>query len=197
VAAYRQGAYPQAIEAFTQAAKQQASPTLWRNLALSALAAKEFVIAEDAADRLAASGRAEDIAWRDFLRANVAWQQSLGAEIEAHGPVPPAGALARAIAQTQAATEGWQAAAQREGGWREAEENLTLASARLAQLQAERDAAGAAGPEQEKMAPPPGATPPLDNTRRQQLMQQLERLDRQRQQRKEAKPKEPAGEVDW
>lgn len=180
-----------AAEAYAAAVAKKPTRTLLRNLALAALDADELDLAEEAAERLAVQGGSSyDVAWRDFLLGNIAWRRSERAELLARGPVPPAGALEQAIAQTEAAAAAWKAA---EGGggslWPEAQRNVARAAARLDALRAMAEASESSQP----LAPP--EPPPLDETRRQDLMQQLERLDRRREERRPPKPRPEV--LDW
>jgi len=101
IAAYRSGDWETAVSLFGQAAEAETSQgqeiQAQKNLALAALQAGELEMATAAAAAVAASGRLEDLAWHDFFLGNLAWKRSLGAEVEAHGPVPPAGALELAL----------------------------------------------------------------------------------------------------
>lgn len=190
-AAIEAGDQAAAAEAYAAAVERKPTRTLLRNLALAALAADELELAEEAAERQAVEGGSgDDVAWRDFLLGNLAWRRSERAELLARGPVPPAGALEQAIAQTEAAAAAWKAA---EGGsgslWPEAQNNVARAEARLAALRAMAEASESSQPQ----APP--EPPPLDETRRQDLMQQLERLDRRREERRPPKPRPEV--LDW
>ncbi|MHC4837983.1 MAG: hypothetical protein ACYTF3_07335, partial [Planctomycetota bacterium] len=174
-----------AAEAYAAAVERKPTRTLLRNLALAALAADELDLAEETAERLAVEGGSSyDVAWRDFLLGNLAWRRSERAELLARGPVPPAGALEQAIAQAEAAAEAWKAADEGRGSlWPEAQRNVARAAARLDALRAMAEASESSQPQ----APP--EPPPLDETRRQDLMQQLERLDRRREERRPPKPR--------
>jgi hypothetical protein len=180
-----------AVEAYAAAVEKKPTRPLLRNLALAALAADEIDLAKKAAERLGVEGgSADDVAWRDFLLGNLAWRRSERAELLARGPVPPAGALEQAIAQTEAAAAAWKAADEgRSSLWPEAQRNVVRATARLDALRAMAEASESSQP----LAPP--EPPPLDETRRQDLMQQLERLDRRREERRPPKPRPEV--LDW
>lgn len=198
IAAYAVGDAAQALVYFESAAAESEHPQLLRNLALAALAAQELERAATAADALAQSGQAQDLAWRDFLLGNVAWQRSRSAEFEAHSPVPPAGALERAIAFAEQAQAGWLAASERRASWPEAERNLQRVAARLSMLREEL-AAGVGDEDgaREKMATPDPQAPALDPAQQQLLMDQLERLDLQDLERRLERRTEPEGGWEW
>lgn len=175
VEAYLAGDASTAVEHFQEALATQESPTAWKNLALAALAQEDWEQVDAAMAGLVASGTSADLAWRDFLLGNAAWRQSERAEAEANGPIPPAGALERAIALTESAREAWLAA--EEGGepWKEAAANVALADERIAYLQG-MAGLDPEGPESQKLPPLP---PPVEPDREDEMMQQLERMKKQ------------------
>jgi hypothetical protein len=175
VEAYLAGDAATAVEYFQEALAIQESPSLWKNLALAALANEDWEQVDAALAGLVASGNQEDLAWRDFLLGNAAWRQSERAEAQANGPIPPAGALERAIALTESAREAWLAAEEGRESWKEADANVALADERLAYLQ-EIAALDPGGPETKKLPPPP---PPVEPEREDEMMQQLERMKKQ------------------
>jgi tetratricopeptide (TPR) repeat protein len=210
VAAFEAGNFEAAVSHFEQALVEQSvssaalstsaksSATLQRNLALASLRANDLDRAAAAADALAMSGREQDLAWRDFLAGNLAWRRSEMAETEAHGPVPPAGAIERAVAHAEAAQQAWQFAMESQGDWPAAQRNLARVELRLATLREEQLASsGAEDPDVEKIAPPPDMTSaPLDPAEQERLMQQLERLDLQNAKRK-AEEQPGQGGYEW
>lgn len=204
VIAFESNDFESALHHFEQALVEQgmasaaSAATLQRNLALAALRADNLDRAAAAADALASSGRVQDLAWRDFLAGNLAWRRSEKAEIEAHGPVPPAGAIERAVAHAEAAKRAWQFALEAQADWPAAQRNLARVEERLAVLREEQLASsGAEGPDVEKMAPPPDMTStPLDPADQERLMQQLERLDLQSAKRKAEEQPEQGG-YEW
>jgi len=204
VLAYQNEDFATAVKKFEQAlsprppSSQAGFATLQRNLSLAALRAEDLERAAFAADELATSGRRSDLAWRDFFMGNLAWRRSELAEIEAHGPVPPAGAMERAIGFAEAAQEAWGVALEAQGEWPEAQRNLTRVAERLSILRAELQAsAGVGNPEIEKMAAPPDMTAaPLDPAEQERLLQQLERLDMQNAARK-AEQQTQQGGYEW
>jgi hypothetical protein len=198
IRAYAQGDFDGAVELFTSAQEAWPSSTVQRDLALALFGADDLEGAALAADRLVELGKDEDIAWRDFLLGNIAWRRSGKAEAEAHGPIPPAGSLERAIAQAEAAAEAWQAALDARSSWPAAERNLKLVERRLISLLAEQAAAAAEDPDVEhKTIPPDAPTAPMDAAEQERLMRQLERLDLQEAERKaESRPELP-GVLEW
>jgi len=199
ISAYRQGDFVAAKQYFEDALEQQSSSTTLRNLALASLQAKDLDRAAEIADRLASSGKTFDLSWRDFLLGNLSWRRSEMAEIEAHGPVPPAGALERAIAHAEAAQEAWQVALQARGEWPEAHRNLQRVESRLLALREEQQAsAGNQTPDVEKMSGPQDLTAaPLDPKEQERLMQQLDRLDLQEAARKAEQKPDLRGGLEW
>lgn len=203
IAAYRGGDWEKALSLFGQAAEagtwQGQGAQAQKNLALAALQAGELEVATSAAAAVALSGGHENLAWHDFFLGNLAWKRSLGAEIEAHGPVPPAGALELAIAQARVAREAWQSALDMENPWPEAQRNLERASLRLLSLEEELQSTSSAdAPESEKMPSPADASaPPMSEAKQLQLMQQLERLDRQSAAKTAAQKPKPSGVWKW
>jgi hypothetical protein len=199
LSAYAAKDYASAQVHFTAALDKQESATALRNLALANLQAKDLDRAAQVADRLAASGKANDLAWRDFFLGNLAWRRSELAEFEAHGPVPPAGALERAIAHTEAASQAWHSALESREDWPEASRNLQRAELRLALLREEQRAnAGAEDSQVEKMNGPPDLNAaPLDPAEQDRLMQQLDRLDLQEAARKAAQKPDLSGVLEW
>lgn len=204
VIAFEAGDFQAAVSYFEQALVDQSAASagsaaiLQRNLALASLRADDLDRAAAAADALAMSGRKQDLAWRDFLAGNLAWRRSEMAETEAHGPVPPAGAIERAVAHAEAAQQAWQFALETQGGWPAAQRNLARVEVRLAALREEQLASsGVEGPDVEKMAPPPDMTSaPLDPAEQERLMQQLERLDLQNAKRMAEEQPEQGG-YEW
>jgi hypothetical protein len=201
VQAYAAQDFEGALDSFEQALSEQSQLStasigaLQRNLALTALRAGYLDRATTAADAQASSGHVQDLAWRDFFMGNVSWRRSVLAEIQAHGPVPPAGALERAIAHAEAAQQAWQNALESQSEWSAAQRNLERVAVRLAALREELVAgAGAADPDMESMAPPPEMTSaPLNPADQERLMQQLERLDVQLAKRKAEEQPEQGG----
>lgn len=194
IGAYRAGDFATAQARFEEAVAVDPSRTSQRNLALAALAAGDVPGARQALEALASRGAEQDLAWRAFLYGNLAWQQSRAAEFEAHGPIPPAGALERAIAFAEQAQEGWEEALERRPGWGEAERNLGRVAERLAALR-EEAALGGEGPEREKMPTP--EIPELAPEQQLLLMEQLDRLDLQEVERRAEQRPEPEGGWDW
>ncbi|MHC4822836.1 MAG: hypothetical protein ACYTEP_02330 [Planctomycetota bacterium] len=196
--AYAAEDYELAYSSFEEVSKTIDMSRLRRNLALSALAAGDLERATLAAEEIARSGAADDLAWRDFLLGNVAWWRSRAAEFEAHGPVPPAGALERAIAFAEQAQSGWQAALERQEEWPQAERNLQRVAARLQALREELAASDGNGEtDREQLAPPDPALPTLDPAQQELLMDQLERLDLQELERRAERRAEPEGGWKW
>ena len=199
LSAYDQGDFPAAVVHFEQALARRSSAVLLRDLGLAYLQTGDLERAAEAADALAASGRADDLAWRDFLLGNLAWSRSGRAEIQAHGPLPPAGALQRAIAHTVSAREAWQSALESRSDWPAASRNLERADVRLDTLRAEQQAdSGAetvAGAPTEAL--PDRSPAALDPAQQQRLMQQLQRLDLQRALLLTADRAEPEGGWKW
>lgn len=189
VEAYLAGDAATAVAHFQEALAMQESPAAWKNLALAALAKEDWEQVDAALAGLVASGTQEDLAWRDFLLGNVAWRQSERAEAEANGPIPPAGALERAIALTESAREAWLAAKEGLNFWKEATANVALADERLAYLQ-EIAALDPESPETQKLPPPP---PPVEPEREDEMMQQLERMKKQQ----VPEPTPPTKVLDW
>jgi len=189
VEAYVAGDAAAAVVHFQDALTTQESAAAWKNLALAALAKEDWEQVDAALAGLVSSGKSEDLAWRDFLLGNVAWRQSERAEAQANGPIPPAGALERAIALTESAREAWLAAEEERGLWEEAAANVALADERIAYLQGIA-ALDPEGPESQKLPPPP---PPVEPEREDEMMQQLERMKKQ-----QVPEKSPPTEVlDW
>lgn len=170
-----------------------------KNLALAALHAGDLQTAASAAANVVASGGKKDLAWHDFFLGNIAWKRSQAAEVEAHGPVPPAGALERAIGQAEVAREAWRSALEIRQDWPAAQRNLERAKQRLVALEEERKSrTGAEPPESEKMPSPADATPPtMSEAKQLQLMQQLERLDQQSSDKKAAPKPKSGGGWEW
>lgn len=197
--AYAAEDYPVAKQHFENALAQQSSPTALRNLALASMKARDLDRAAQVADQLASSGNTDDLAWRDFLFGNLAWRRSELAEFEAHGPVPPAGALERAIAHAEASLEAWQSALDGRGEWPEALRNTRRAELRLAALREQQQAnAGATDPDVEKMNGPPDLNAaPMDPAEQDRLMQQLDRLDLQEAARKAEQQPDLSGALEW
>lgn len=196
VAAYRSGDFAQATRQFRQALDRHPADWLHRNLALSALAAGDLELAARSADALARSGRAAPVAWRDFLLGNIAWRRSELAQFEAQGPVPPAGAMARAIAHTEEAIAAWSAADEGVGSWPAARRNLELAVERLEALTQEREQQQGGAESASTSTPRVDPEPPLEQAEVEQMMQRLERMDLERAEQ-EAR-RRPAQEVlDW
>jgi hypothetical protein len=197
--AYAAEDYSTAKQHFENALAQQESSTALRNLALASLKARDLDRAAQVADQLASSGNPDDLAWRDFLLGNLSWRRSELAEFEAHGPVPPAGALERAIAHAEASLEAWQAALDARGEWPEALRNTQRAELRLTALREEQLAnAGATDPNVEKMNGPPDINAaPMDPAEQDRLMQQLDRLDLQEAARKAEQKPDLSGALEW
>ena len=199
IAAYQQGDFEKAMHLFEAAADGYHSVTLQKNLALAALRFGDLESARTATALVASLGNAEDLIWHDFLLGNLAWKRSLRAEVEAHGPVPPAGALERAIAQAEVARDAWQAVLDAESGWPEAQRNLQRVTARLLTLAEElASSTGGDTPESTKMPSPSEAdTPPVSEAKQLQMMQQLERLDQQHAMEQAAQKPKPSGGWEW
>ncbi|MCP4092106.1 MAG: hypothetical protein GY747_01555 [Planctomycetes bacterium] len=197
--AYATEDYQPAKQHFENALAQQSSPEALRNLALACLKSRDLDRAAQVADQIASSGNRNDLAWRDFFLGNLAWRRSELAEFEAHGPVPPAGALERAIAHTEAALQAWQAALETRDEWPEALRNTQRADYRLALLREEQQAnAGNADPNVEKMNGPPDLNAaPMDPAEQERLMQQLDRLDLQEAARKAEQKLDLSGALEW
>jgi len=197
--AYASEDYATAKQHFENALAQQSSSIALRNLALASLSSKDLDRAAQVADQLANSGKASDLAWRDFFLGNLAWRRSELAEFEAHGPVPPAGALERAIAHAEAALEAWQTALDDRGDWPEALRNTQRAELRITALREEQQAnAGATDPNVEKMNGPPDLNAaPMDPAEQERLMQQLDRLDLQEAARKAEQKPDLSGALEW
>lgn len=202
VHAYAEQDFMTAADRFAAAATRSEDLRIQRDLALAALAADRLEEAAAAMDRLA-QGSAEDGLWRAFLHGNLAWRRSEQAEVEAHGPVPPAGALERAIAYTEQARDAWKAVpesgseAPTEGDSlaAKATRNVALAEARLARLRLELDAAS--GPDTEKVDDRQPQMQPMDPQQQQELMDQIERLDRQEMERRLEEMPEQGQGLDW
>lgn len=199
IIAYQQADFEKAVHLFEESAKRIHSVPLQKNLALAALRFGDLENARFATALVASLGQTKDLAWHDFLLGNLAWERSLRAEVEAHGPVPPAGAVERAIAQAEVARDAWQSALNAASGWAEAERNLQRASARLQALAEElASSTGVDTSESEKMASPSAAdTPPVSEVKQLQMMQQLERLDQQHAVDQAAKKSKPSGGWEW
>lgn len=198
VTAYEAEDFAAAADAFTSAALKSDHLLVQRNLGLASLAADRLEGAVAAADRLGQGG-AEDVAWRLFLHGNIAWRRSEQAETEAHGPVPPAGALELAIAFTDQAHETWTAVVDgdfpvplREGAAR----NAALAQQRLDRLRRELED-GNQTSDTEKVDDQQPQLQPMDEQQKQDMMDQIERLDRQELERRlEDMPEQGRG-LDW
>ncbi|MGB0954246.1 MAG: hypothetical protein ACPG31_13580 [Planctomycetota bacterium] len=198
VAAYAEGSFEIAVERFREASEQSEALRIQRNLALAALASDRLELAVNAADRLAQGG-AEDVAWRQFLYGNIGWRRSEQAETEAHGPVPPAGALERAIAYTEQARDAWTSVVDGDDP-RELEDaagrNILLAEQRLNRLRRELED-GSQTSDTEKVDDQQPQMQPMDEQQKQDLMDQIERLDRQEMERRlEDMPEQGRG-LDW
>jgi len=194
VSAYAAAAYLTAAERFAEAAGISEDLRIQRDLALATLASDRLEEAAAAMDRLA-QGDAEDLLWRAFLHGNLAWRRSELAEVEAHGPIPPAGALERAIAHTEQARDAWSSIGGEDPLSDKAARNVGLAEARLARLRLELDAAS--GPETEKVDDRQPQMQPMDPQQQQELMDQIERLDRQEMERRLEEMPEQGQGLDW
>jgi len=199
VVAYEHGDFAASVRFFEQAGEQAGEHRFaQRNLALAVLAADDLERAAEVVNQLARSGRAVDLQWRDFLLGNISWRRSEIAEVEAHGPIPPAGALERSIAHAIAAQTAWQVALEARGLWPEAERNLARVEHRIATLRAEQQALAASQMDnaENAAATPELAPASLDPDEQEQLLQQLERLDLQREERKVQEPLQQGG-FEW
>lgn len=203
ILAYQAGDFETALPLLEQAVHAGGSAAqrvqAQKNLALAALQVGDLETATSAGAAVAASGGMNNLAWHDFFLGNLAWERSRRAEVEAHGPVPPAGALERAIGQAEVASEAWQSALEMQNDWPEAQRNLDRAKLRLAALEEElKSATGAESPESEKMPSPSDASPPpMSEAKQLQLMQQLERLDQQSAEKKAASKPKSSGSWEW
>ena len=222
VAAYREGRYSEALEAFARAereAGERPSPELLFDKALAALGAGELDTAEDAAGRAAALGGAEFAALRDFLAGNAAFLRSVDAERETLKPLPPPSAFDVAIAEAETAGRAWQRAALARADWPAARRNVERALLRSEALRQRKAAAEkdrqtmpkprdvlASEAEQPNPPPPqpepePDREPPVALSR-EQLLALFEKVDAKEEQRvalrKELREKQRARvERDW
>lgn len=198
VAAYVEGDWTTATKRFAEASASSEDLRIQRNLALAALASDGLEQAVAAADRLA-QGAMEDVGWRQFLHGNIAWRRSEQAETEAHGPVPPVGALERAVAYTEQARDAWTSVL--EGSFSQdledaAARNIVLAEQRLDRLRIELED-GNPSSDTETVDDQQPQLQPMDEQQKQDLMDQIERLDRQEMERRlEDLPEQGRG-LDW
>ncbi|MFK5956961.1 MAG: hypothetical protein QM477_11020 [Planctomycetota bacterium] len=196
VAAYERGDFVAATELFQQAVSALPTTLLQKNLALAAFQADHLKLASTAAASIAS----DDPAWHDFLLGNLAWRRSMMAETEAHGPVPPAGCLERAIAQAEAAGDAWESALEMRDSWLQAKWNLALVETRISALQEELQSTLNSGDSETEKLPSPSSTatqPMMNETKRIQMMQQLQRLDQQKAAQHPAPKPKPSGGWEW
>lgn len=138
IAAYREGRFRDALEAFRSAetrAGDAASAELLYDRARAALAVGELVEAQIAAEKAAARGGDRFLALRDFLEGSVAFERCLRAEVMVSGPDARPGAFDRPIRRAREARDAWIRAAASRADWPQARRNLERALLKLEQLE--------------------------------------------------------------
>ena len=130
LAAYREGRFPAALEAFDRAlaaAGAEAPAELHYDLALAAIRVGRYSKAETAAERAAARGGPEFLPRRDFLLGSIAFGRCQLAARQADTPGAPPFAWDAAISLAESAARGWARALLGRPEWPAARRNLERA----------------------------------------------------------------------
>lgn len=166
IAAFREGRYDAALEAFSQAEQEagdEASAALLFNRSLAALRAGVVRNAEASIEKAVVRGGLERFgAARDFLYGNAAFVRCLRSEAEASLPEAPPFAYDLAIQEGEAAVAAWKQAVMKRPGWPAARRNVERALRKVEELRAKKAAAPEPPKKKDPPKPPEPPEPPPD-----------------------------------